>query len=295
MLSLEEKENLVVPFNMKEIRIALFSMKGLKAPGPYGIQPLVFQREWDIVKSHIGKFVNIALEDGSFPEEFSKAYITLILKIDNPMTMADFQPISLLNTSYKILTKLIVNRLQPLLQENVAPFQNSFLPGRGTSDNIIVTQDVVHSLMKRKGRKGGVIFKIDLHKAYDSVSWDFLRKAGNGLASARGLIRDSNGCWVKGFTLNIGHTDSLSAELSGVRAGLMLAKSLRLSKVMVELDSAIVVQFLKEGISHSHPMSIIARDALALISEGWVTEIRHIYREGNRCADSLANLAQSCQ
>ncbi|ONK72135.1 uncharacterized protein A4U43_C04F16120 [Asparagus officinalis] len=120
-------------------------------------------------------------------------------------------------------------------------------------------------------------------------------KAGNGLAWAGGLIRDSNGCWVQGFTLNIGHTDSLSAELWGVRAGLMLAKCLSLSKVVVELDAAIVVQFLKEGIPHSHPMSIIAQDALALISDGWVTEIRYIYREGNRCADFLANLSQSCQ
>lgn len=90
--------------------------------------------------------------------------------------MADFRPITLLNSVYKILSKALVNRIRPLLHTLVGPFQSSFITGRGTGENIVITQEVVHSLMKRKGRLGSMVFKIDLHKAYDSVSWVFLRQ-----------------------------------------------------------------------------------------------------------------------
>ena len=96
-----------------------------------------------------------------------------------------------------------------------------------------------------------------------------------------------------GFVLNIGDTDSLAAELWGVRAGLMLARELQLPNVIVELDAAIVVQFLTLGLPIQHPYSVLVHDALQLITEGWVSKVRHILREGNRCADFLANLAQS--
>jgi len=75
-----------------------------------------------------------------------------------------------------VLSKVIVNRIRPLLQNLVEPFQSSFLPGRSTTDNIILTQEAVHSMGKLQGRRGAMVLKIDLHKAFDSVSWTFLRE-----------------------------------------------------------------------------------------------------------------------
>ncbi|XP_028080539.1 uncharacterized protein LOC114282098 [Camellia sinensis] len=66
--------------------------------------------------------------------------------------------------------------LRPLLGKIVRPNQSSFIPGRNTSDNIIITQEIIHSLNKKKGKKGGLVFKIDLEKAYDNLSWDFLKQ-----------------------------------------------------------------------------------------------------------------------
>lgn len=75
-----------------------------------------------------------------------------------------------------MISKLLLARLRPILQRIVGPFQNSFLAGRSPYDNMILTQEVVHSLMSLKGRKGGMILKLDIHKAYDTVSWQFLRE-----------------------------------------------------------------------------------------------------------------------
>ena len=69
-----------------------------------------------------------------------------------------------------MLSKVIVNRIRPLLQNLVGPFQSSFLLGRSTTNNVILTQEAVHSMGKLQGRCGAMVLKIDLHKAFDSVS-----------------------------------------------------------------------------------------------------------------------------
>lgn len=117
-------------------------------------------------------------------------------------------------------------------------------------------------------------------------------KHETGLASAGGLIRDSNGVWISGFAMKVGITDSLSAELWGLREGLRLAKSLNLSNIVVQLDASVVVNFLTQGIPPTHLNSVLVQEASALVKGDWVREITHVYREGNRCADFLANFGQ---
>lgn len=76
--------------------------------------------------------------------------------------------------AYKIITKVLVNHLRPFLDDMISPLQSSFIPGRGTSDNAILAQEVVHYMHLNKSKQGTIAFKIDLEKAYDRVSWDFL-------------------------------------------------------------------------------------------------------------------------
>lgn len=75
---------------------------------------------------------------------------------------------------YKILNKTIVNRLRPLMVKLTQQNQIGFIPGRDITDNIMVTQEVVHSLKNFRGNKWEMILKIDLEKAYDRLNWDFL-------------------------------------------------------------------------------------------------------------------------
>ncbi|XP_057747959.1 uncharacterized protein LOC130967155 [Arachis stenosperma] len=100
--------------------------------------------------------------------------IVLIPKIDNPTFMKDFGPISLCNVVYKIITKVLTNRLRPFLPDIVSPLQGGFIPGRGAPDNIIVAQEILNFMKHTKSKKGTLAFKIDLEKAYDRVDWRFL-------------------------------------------------------------------------------------------------------------------------
>ncbi|GLT41649.1 hypothetical protein SLA2020_156960 [Shorea laevis] len=149
-------------------------MKGLKSPRPDGTPTLFYQRHWDAVAGTFLEFVNQALSSGVFDSSLTKAYVALISKEDSLDTIQKFRPISLLNVAYKVLSKLIVNRLRPLLQGIIDPWQSSFLAGKSTIDNIILTQEAVHSMKRLKGGRGDMVLKIDLHKAFDNINWDFL-------------------------------------------------------------------------------------------------------------------------
>lgn len=91
--------------------------------------------------------------------------------MDNPESIKMFRPISLCNVRYKIITKIIVARLWPLLGKMVGPFQSSFIPA-GLLMIISLLHKKLCTLFVQK--KGGMLLKIDLEKAYDKISWKFL-------------------------------------------------------------------------------------------------------------------------
>ena len=87
-----------------------------------------------------------------------------------------FRPISLCCTIYKVITKVIVARIRPFLQQWISPNQVSFVPGRHISDNIMITQEILHKCKMAKGQKGFLVWKIDLSKAYDKLNWCFIEQ-----------------------------------------------------------------------------------------------------------------------
>ncbi|MCI02468.1 RNA-directed DNA polymerase (Reverse transcriptase) [Trifolium medium] len=166
---------LVKPVSKKEVHDVLMSMKSYKAPGPDGFQPIFFKLFWDVIGDDIWKFVQSAFEHGEYDPKVCETIIVLLPKGDSQNTFKDFRPISLCNVTYKLISKIIVSRLQPFLDGIISPLQNSFIPGRSTKDNAIVLQEVLHFMRKSKRKKGGMVFKLDLEKAYDRVNWNFLR------------------------------------------------------------------------------------------------------------------------
>lgn len=73
-----------------------------------------------------------------------------------------------------MLTKVIVFRLKQIMDKIINPLQASFVPGRQAADNILITQEFIHSFKKFKANTGGIMVKIDLENAYDKVDWGFL-------------------------------------------------------------------------------------------------------------------------
>lgn len=106
----------------------------------------------------------------------NETFLTLIPKIDVVCRMKDFRPISLCNVSYKVITKLLAQKLRLVMSSLVNPCQSSFIPQRQSRDNIIVAQEIFHSMHNKKGKKGWLAIKIDLEKAYDRLNWDFIKE-----------------------------------------------------------------------------------------------------------------------
>uniref|UniRef100_A0A2N9HIV3 CCHC-type domain-containing protein n=1 Tax=Fagus sylvatica TaxID=28930 RepID=A0A2N9HIV3_FAGSY len=167
---------LLTPVTARDVKDSLWSFKPFKAPGPDGLHPGFFQRCWPQVGESVVKEVCHIFSSGRMPEYLNKTLIALIPKCNGPETLNQFRPISLCNTVYKIVTKIIVSRIRPLLSNLISPFQTAFIPGRRGVDNVIITQELIHSLHKKKGRKGFFILKIDLEKAYDRLEWSFIRE-----------------------------------------------------------------------------------------------------------------------
>lgn len=91
--------------------------------------------------------------------------------------MRGFRPISLCNTLYKPVAKSLVDRLKDAWSCLISPYQTSFVPGRRSSDNVILCQEFIHSFRYTKAKKGAVMMKVDLEKAYDRLEWSFIEES----------------------------------------------------------------------------------------------------------------------
>ena len=113
--------------------------------------------------------------DRRLPKYLNRTHIVLIPKIQGPKTLGNYKPISLCNSMYKIVTKIIIARLRPYLDKLISPLQTTFVTRRKGIDNTIIAQEVIHTISRKKGRVGYMAFKIDLEKAYDKLEWNFIR------------------------------------------------------------------------------------------------------------------------
>jgi exonuclease III/phage terminase Nu1 subunit (DNA packaging protein) len=169
-------EILQADYTEEEIKKALDSMGDLKAPGADGMPALFFKRYWSTVGEQVVKEVLHVLRGGSIPEGWNDTIVVLIPKVQNPDKLKDLRPISLCNVVYKLISKVLANRLKIILGDLISPNQSAFVPGRLISDNTILAYEMSHFMRKkRRGGKNYMALKLDMSKAYDRVEWPFLK------------------------------------------------------------------------------------------------------------------------
>ena len=174
-VSEEMNEGLLMEFRAEEVWCALKQMHPTKSPGPDGVSPIFYQRYWDIVGPHVVNCVLKTLRTGIMPNGLNDTYICLIPKVNCPQMITEFRPINLCNVIYKLVSKVLANRLKRVLPEVISDAQSAFVLGRQITNNVLVAFEVMHCINKRrKGKNGLMAIKLDMSKAYDQVEWAYL-------------------------------------------------------------------------------------------------------------------------
>jgi hypothetical protein len=160
------------PFSEDEVAGVVQNMASDKSPGPDGFSMAFFQSCWDIVKSDVMAVLHEFHAHGHFEKSMNATFIALIPKKPGAMECKDFRPISLVSGIYKIIAKVLANRLRMVLEKLVSSSQNAFIGGRQILDSVLIANESLDSRLK--SGIPGVVCKLDLEKAYDHVNWNFL-------------------------------------------------------------------------------------------------------------------------
>ncbi|XP_058756815.1 uncharacterized protein LOC131630038 [Vicia villosa] len=175
-ISNEDNDMLTNQFDIAEFKEAFFSMQADKSPSPDGFNPGFYHQFWDLCGDEIFNASCSWLESGIFPEKLNSTNITLIPKGDSQSTMKDWRPIALCNVLYKVIAKVLANRLKRVLDKCISDNQSTFVPGRSILDNAMAAIEVVHHMKaKTRGKAGDIALKLDISKAYDRIDWDYLK------------------------------------------------------------------------------------------------------------------------
>nr|GEZ05522.1 hypothetical protein [Tanacetum cinerariifolium] len=202
LTTLDESEafNMVRDISSQEVKSAMFSMGNDKSPGPDGFTAAFFKDTWDIIGVDVIKAV--------------KEFFLLMADCSRSLTT----PLLLL-----FLSKTIANRLKSSLKRLISPNQSAFVPGRCISDNILLTQEIMHNYHLDHGVPR-CAFKVDIQKAYDTVDWDFLRVTLIGFGFHERII-----AWIMECVTTTSFCISINGSLHGYSEG---KRGLRQAKVI---------------------------------------------------------------
>ena len=177
MVTAEMNSNLIGSFSREEVELALKQMAPLKAPGPNGMPPIFFQKFWNTVGDDVVEAVLLCLNSGTILPSLNHTFISLIPKVKSPEYVIEFRPIALCNIVYKLVSKVLANRLRKVLPHIISNFQSAFQSDKALSDNIFVAFELLHQMKKRKsGKTWHMALKLDMSKAYDRLEWIFLQR-----------------------------------------------------------------------------------------------------------------------
>ncbi|GKV25193.1 hypothetical protein SLEP1_g34663 [Rubroshorea leprosula] len=256
-----DNELLTATFSEKEIKEAIWECGSSKAPGPDGFNFSFIKEMWEDIKVEIINFVQEFYKTGRIASGSNASFIVMIPKVENPQRIEKYRPISLIGVMYKIIAKLLANRLWKVLPKVIGEQQMAFIRGRQLVGGVVIVNEVIEEVKIKK--KKSFLFKVDFEKVYDKVCWDFIeymmmRMGFN--ATWRKWIRECLASSSISVLINGSPTNQFSVS-KGLRQGDLLSPFLFL--IVAEglnglMSSAVEKQLYKgvvignEGVSVSH-------------------------------------------
>ena len=186
-------------------------MAPLKALGD-GMPLILFQYYWQHIGYYVAKVVLSCLNSGKIPFDLNYTYLTLIPKVKSPKRVTKFHPIAHCNVLYKLISKVLANRLKKILPHIISNTQSVFPSNKEILDNILVAFESLHHLKSKKSRKKGFLaIKLDMSKSYDRVEWVYILKLMEKMGFTRKWIQLISEC-----ISTISYSILVNGEPSGV-------------------------------------------------------------------------------
>ena len=187
---------------MEELHDIIKGLNSNRAPGVDGFNGGFYRTAWHIIVKDLLGGVNNFLKSGSLLRQVNHILLCLIPEKVITALAEDYRPIVLCNVVYRILSKLLANRLKPLMPKLIDMNQSAFIPGCRITDSILLAHEICHNLHSGQGR-ARMCIRLDLSKAYDSISRQFICDVLLSLGFDSKWIRWLKACMNPSFALQI--------------------------------------------------------------------------------------------
>ena len=193
----------------EEIYQTIFSLNKDSAPGPDGFGALFYQTYWDIIKNDVSNVVLQFFKTGWILPNFNSNNIVLIPKTNNAGSVGDYRPIALANFKFKIISKILADRLAKIMPAITSVQQRGFIKGRSIKDCICLTFEAIN-LLNKKSYGGNLALKVDIAKAFDTLDWTFLLKVLKKLGFNEIFCK-----WIHSILMSAKLSVSINGKLHG--------------------------------------------------------------------------------
>ena len=273
---------LVAPVSAQEIYEALLSLPNDKVSGPDGFTKEFYVAAWKVIGQDFITAIQSFFLFGFLPSGINATILSLIPKTENAETMKEFRPIACCNLLYKVISKVLANRLSFIFHDAIEPNQSAFITGRLLQENVLLASELVNGYHKPTNSQRSAI-KFDISKAFDTVKWSFITSVLKAMGLPLQFVH-----WIRlcittaAFSVSVnGSLEGFFTSARGIRQGCSLSPYLYV--ILSNVLSKLLNQAAEEGGFQYHPQCIGVKlthlsfaDDIVVFTNGTVTSLQGV-------------------